>query len=175
MHTPRHIYFLLCLKWACGATRKRLAGLTSTLIFSVLRTTVVLQKAILSYRNLSNSCMASALSHAVRLYIYNFAAWMHECQLLWSVHRCSDLNLTVASQRAQITLRSQDFVQSATVFALVHFEISRKASALHHSPGLHRHIRRHRMCTPEKRGGRPTRDCFRNLPFSKLKCQRSST
>ena len=28
MYTPRHIYFLLCLKWACGATRKRLAGAT---------------------------------------------------------------------------------------------------------------------------------------------------
>ena len=98
MYTPRHIYFLLCLKWACGATRKRLAGLTSTLIFSVFRTTVVLQKAsvacnssTLSYPQLSNFRMASALSHAVRLYIYNSAAWMHECKLLWSVHRCSQI------------------------------------------------------------------------------------
>ena len=111
-HSKAHLLFALP-EMGLWSYKERFGRFNQHLVFSVLwateafwnsiaecrriasnrrqKASVACKSSTLSYRNLSNSRMASALSHAVRLHIYNFAASMHECKLLWSVHRCSQI------------------------------------------------------------------------------------
>lgn len=126
---------LFALKLACRA-RKRLAGLTSTLFFSVLWTSTSEGFCCVQFfdTQLSNSSMASALSHAVRLYIYNFAAWMHECklQVLSSVHRCSQIWIKQSHLKELKSLSDRKTLCRAQLFfALLHFFPSSLKVSLH--------------------------------------------